>query len=293
MVRRLGTKSAPAVAADYGLSVRTVRKWKHRYDVGGFEALADASSRPKRCRCSLTKAEMAQIHELRKGRKTGDEIARLLGLHRSTVFRTLRKLGLSRLASLEPNPPVQRYEWESPGDMLHVDIKRLGKIDGVGHRKAGTRQVKRRKPGWEYLHVCVDDASRVAYTAIHPDETAESAVEFLWFAVAWYKQHGIKVKRVLTDNGACYKSRKFRQVCNEFGIQHKRTKPYHPQTNGKAERFIRTALKEWAYASTYTHSWKRTHDLPLWTYRYNFLRPHMALGRNPPASRLPGAGTTC
>ena len=293
MVRRLGTKGAAAVAADYGLSVRTVRKWKHRYAVGGVEALADASSRPKRCRCSLTSEDMSQIHELRIARKTGDEIALLLGLRRSTVFRALRKLGLSRLSSLEPKPPVQRYEWDSPGDMLHVDIKRLGKIDGIGHRKAGTRQVKRRRPGWEYLHVCVDDASRLAYTAIHADETAESAVEFLWCAVAWYKQHGIEVKRVLTDNGACYKSWKFRQACRELGIQHKRTKPYHPQTNGKAERFIRTALKEWAYASTYTHSWKRTQDLPLWTYRYNFQRPHTALDRNPPASRLPGEGATC
>lgn len=293
MLLRLGSKSVAAVAADYGLSVRTVRKWKHRYAAGGFEALADASSRPKRCRCSLSETDMAQIHELRKGRKTGDEIALLLGLCRSTVFRALRKLGLSRLASLEPKPAVHRYEWASPGDMLHVDIKRLGKIDGIGHRKAGTRQVKRRKPGWEYLHVCVDDASRVAYTAIHADETAESAVEFLWFAVAWYKRYGIRVKRVLTDNGACYNSSKFRQACREFGIRHKRTKPYHPQTNGKAERFIRTALKEWAYASTYTHSWKRSQDLPLWTYRYNFQRPHMALGRNPPASRLPGGGTTC
>ena len=292
MVRRLGTKSAAAVAADYGVSVRTVRKWKHRYAAGGSEALADASSRPRRCRGSLTDEEIARIHELRKGRKTGDEIALLLGLRRSTVYRALRKMGLSRLASLEPKPTVQRYEWGSPGDMLHVDIKRLGKLDGIDHRKAGTRQVKRRKPGWEYLHVCVDDASRVAYAAIHADETAESAVEFLWFAVALYKQHGIRVKRVLTDNGACYKSRKFRQACEELGVQHKRTKPYHPQTNGKAERFIRTALKERAYARTYTHSWKRTQDLPLWTYRYNFQRPHTALGRNPPASRLPGAGTT-
>lgn len=138
--------------------------------------------------------------------------------------------------------------------MLHLDIKRLGKIDGIGHRKAGTRQVKRRKPGWEYLHVCVDDASRLAYTAIHADETAESAVEFLWNAVAWYKRHGITVTRVLTDNGACHKSWKFCHACRELGIQHKRTRPYHPQTNGKAERFIRTALKEWAYACTYTHS---------------------------------------
>lgn len=165
----------------------------------------------------------------------------------------------------------------------HLDIKRLGKIDGVGHKKAGTRQVRRRHPGWEYLHVCVDDASRAAYTAVLPDETAESAIEFLWFAVAWYSAHGIKVERVLTDNGACYKSQKFRDACREFGIKHKRTRPYRPQTNGKAERFIRTALKEWAYAHTYTHSEKRTANLPVWTHRYNFVRPHTALGRKPPS----------
>ena len=176
--------------------------------------------------------------------------------------------------------------------MLHVEIKRLGKIDGVGHRKAVTRQVKRRKPSWEYLHVCVDEASWLAYTAIHAAETAESAVGFLWFAVAWYKDHGIKVKQFPTDNGACYKSQKFRPACGDLGVHHKRTKPYHPQINGKAEQFIRTVIKEWAYASTYTHSSKRTDVLALWTYQYNFQRPHTALGRNPPASLLPREGTT-
>ena len=183
---------------------------------------------------------------------------------------------------------MRRYQWEKPGQMLHIDIKRLGKIDGVGHRKAGTRQVCRRRPGWEYLHVCIDDASRVACTAIHPDETAESAVEFLWHAVAWYTAQGMKVERILTDNGACYTSRKFSEACREFGIQHKRTRPYRPQTNGKAERFIQTALKEWAYAQTYTHSWKRTACLSKWTHHYNFVRPHSALGRKPPASCLNG-----
>ena len=171
MVRRLEGKSTAAVAADYGLSIRTVRKWKHRYAVGGIEALADTSSRPKRSRSRLTRKDMARIHGLRKERKTGDEIALLLGQSRSAGFRALRNLGLSRLASLEPKPEVRRYEWGGPGDMLHLDIKRLGKIDGIGHRKAGTRQVTRRKPGWEYLHVCVDDASRLAYTAVHRDET--------------------------------------------------------------------------------------------------------------------------
>lgn len=288
MIRRMGSAPAATVAAGFGVSVRTARKWMSRYRQGGFAALADRSSRPKRCRSKLTEQDFGFIWSLRKTGLTGDAIAERLGICRSSIFRALRKLGCSRLSSLREKEPVQRYEWEKPGQMLHLDIKRLGKIDGVGHKKAGTRQVCRRRPGWEYLHVCVDDASRAAYTAILPDETAESAVEFLWFAVAWYASHGIKVERVLTDNGACYKSWKFRDACREFGIKHQRTRPYRPQTNGKAERFIRTALKEWAYAQTYTHSWKRTAYLPVWTHRYNFSRPHSALGRKPPASKLSG-----
>ena len=288
MIRRMRYQPAATVAAGFGVSLRTARKWMSRYLQGGVGALADKSSRPKRCREKLTERELKYILSLRKERLTGDDIALQLGLCRSSVFRALRKLGCSRLSSLEEKEPVQRYQWEKPGQMLHLDIKRLGKIDGVGHIKAGTRQVCRRRPGWEYLHVCVDDASRVAYTSILPDESAESAIEFLWFAVTWYASHGIKVERVLTDNGSCYKSWKFRDACREFGIKHKRTRPYRPQTNGKAERFIQTALKEWAYAQTYTHSWKRTAYLPIWTHHYNFMRPHSALGREPPASRLAG-----
>lgn len=288
MIRRMGSAPAATVAAGFGVSLRTARKWMSRYRQGGSAALVDGSSRPRRCRSKLTEYDVGCVLVLRRERLTGDEIALRLGICRSTVFRALRKLGCSRLSALEAKEPVQRYQWEKPGQMLHLDIKRLGKIDGVGHRKVGLGNARRRRPGWEYLHVCVDDASRVAYTAVLPDETAESAIEFLWFAVAWYASHGIKVERILTDNGACYKSWKFRAACREFGIKHKRTRPYRPQTNGKAERFIRTALKEWAYAQTYTHSWKRTAYLPIWTHRYNFLRPHTALGRKPPASKLNG-----
>jgi transposase InsO family protein len=284
----MGHEPAATVAAGFGVSLRTARKWMSRYRQGGFEALADKSSRPKRCRNRLTEHDIGCIFRLRRERLTGDEIALRLGLCRSSVFRALRKLGCSRLSSLEERALVQRYQWAKPGQMLHLDVKKLGKIDGVGHRKVGLGNARRRRPGWEYLHICVDDASRAAYTSILPDETAESAIEFLWFAVAWYASHGIKVERVLTDNGSCYKSWKFRTACYELGIQHKRTRPYRPQTNGKAERLIRTALKEWAYAQTYTHSWKRTAYLPVWTHRYNFLRPHTALGRKPPASMLGG-----
>ena len=243
MIRRMGYQPAATVAAGFGVSLRTARKWMSRYRQGGAEALADKSSRPRRCRNKLTETDFANLLALRKARLTGDEIALRLGLCRSSVFRALRKLDCSRLSSLEEKAPVQRYQWEAPGQMLHLDIKRLGKIDGIGHRMIGRSRAKRKRPGWEYLHVCVDDASRAAYTAVLPDETADSAVEFLWFAVAWYASHGIKVERVLTDNGACYKSRKFRDACREFDIKHKRTRPYRPQTNGKAERFIKTALK--------------------------------------------------
>jgi transposase InsO family protein len=284
----MGYEPAAAVAAGFGVSLRTARKWMSRYRKGGSEELADRSSRPWRCRAKLTEYDIACVFRLRKERLTGDEIALRLGLCRSSVFRALRKLACSRLSFLEEKEAVQRYQWETPGQMLHLDVKKLGKIDGVGHKILGRAQAKRRRPGWEYLHVCVDDASRAAYTAILPDETAESAVEFLWFAVSWYASHGIRIERILTDNGSCYKSAKFREACREFGIKHKRTRPYRPRTNGKAERFIRTALQEWAYAQTYTHSWQRTASLPVWTQRYNFQRPHSALGRKPPASRLLG-----
>jgi transposase len=288
MVKRMGYRPAATVAAGFGVSLRTARKWARRYTTGGSAALADKSSRPRRCRSRLNEEDISHIVVLRQARLTGDEIAIRLGFCRSSIFRALRRLAMSRLRLLEERDPVQRYQWEKPGQMLHLDVKKLGKIDGVGHRKVGLGNARRRRPGWEYLHVCVDDASRAAYTAILPDETAEYAIEFLWFAVAWYASHGIKVERILTDNGSCYRSWKFRDACREFGIQHKRTRPYRPQTNGKAERFIRTALKEWAYAQTYTHSWKRTAYLPVWTHRYNFLRPHTALGRKPPASMLGG-----
>jgi len=288
MIRRMGYQPAATVASGFGVSVRTARKWMRRFRQGGVASLADRSSRPQRCRSGLTEQDLRFIWSLRKARLTGDEIAEHLGICRSSVYRALRKRGCSKLSSLEEKEPIQRYQWEKPGQLLHLDIKRLGKIDGVGRKKAGTRQVRRRRPGWEYLHVCVDDASRAAYTGVLPDETADSAIEFLWFAVAWYASHGIKVERILTDNGSCHRSWKFRDACKEFGIKHKRTRPYRPQTNGKAERFIKTALKEWAYAQTYTHSWKRTAYLPSWTHRYNYLRPHTALGRKPPASKMNG-----
>ena len=216
MIWRMQAAPAAAVAAGFGVSLRTAGKWMNRFRQGGSEALADRSSRPEHCRSKLTERVFGCVLALRKNRLTGDEIALRLGLCRSTVFRALRKLGCSQLACLEEKQPVQRYQWEQPGQMLHLDIKKLGKIDGVGHRKTGTRRVHRRRPGWEYLHACIDDASRAAYTAVLADETVESARKFLWLAVAWYALHGIKVERVLIDNEACYKSWKFRDACRRI-----------------------------------------------------------------------------
>lgn len=222
----------------------------------------------------------------------GADIAAKTGVSPATVSRVLRRAGLSRLRDLEPAEPVRRYEREHPGDMIHLDIKRLGKFERTGHRITGrrtgqsTQRSKRAGPGWEYVHVCVDDASRLAFSQVHPDEKAVSAVAHLHSAVAWSASMGITVARVMTDNGSCYKSHAFKAACAELGIRHIRTKPYTPQTNGKAERFIQTALREWAYARAYQTSDQRAADLPVWTHLYNWHRRHSALKSKPPICRL-------
>ena len=286
MVLRLQTQPASVVAAGFGISIRTARKWHKRYKQGGIAALQDVSSRPIRCRTKLTAKDIDRIVSLRKRRLTGDVIASRLALCRSSVFRVLRKSGLSRLCLLDPREPVRRFQWERPGQMLHIDIKKLGKIDGVGHRMLGRQNVKRLRPGWEYLHVCVDNASRIAFCAIMPDERKESAVAFLQQAVSYYRRLGITVERVLTDNGMCYRSFVWNDACADLNIRHRRTRPYRPQTNGKAERFIRTAMNEWAYAKVYSHSHERTAALALWINWYNTIRSHSALGRISPAQWL-------
>lgn len=286
MVRRLQTQPVSVVAAGFGISVRTAHKWHKRYKLGGTAALKDASSRPFRCRSKLTAKDIERIVSLRKRRLTGDVISHRLGLPRSSVFRVLKRAGYSRLRSLDVKTPVVRYQWEKPGHMLHIDIKKLGKIDGVGHRFLGRQHAKQRHAGWEYLHVCVDDASRIAFSLILPDEKKESAVAFLRQAVAYYQSLGINVERVLTDNGACYKSHVWRDACAKLQIKHRRTRPYRPQTNGKAERFIRSAMNEWAYAKVYAHSHERTAALVLWINWYNSIRAHSALGKISPAQWL-------
>jgi transposase InsO family protein len=203
------------------------------------------------------------------------------------VSRVLRAAKLSRAKDLEPAEPVVRYEREHPGELIHLDIKKLGRFEAEGHRVTGDRQAGRsRGAGWEFVHVCIDDASRLAFSQILPDEKKESAVAFLRSAVAYYASLGVAVTRVMTDNGSCYRSHAFRKACADLGLKHIRTRPYTPRTNGKAERFIQTALREWAYAHAYPSSARRAVELPLWLHRYNWHRPHGGIKSQTPISRL-------
>jgi transposase InsO family protein len=223
----------------------------------------------------------------RRLRQTYRQIAEELGIGLSTVARLVREAGLNRLAYLDPPRPANRYEHDAPGDMLHLDIKKLGRFRRPGHRVTGNRRQDSPGAGWEYVHVAIDDHSRVAFASIHPDETGKSACQALLKAVRYYAGVGIRFQQVLTDNGAAYRSRIFRRLCRRLGLRHRRTKPYTPRTNGKAERFIQTALREWAYAHSYETSKQRGRYLSTWLHRYNWHRPHASLGYLPPVSRLP------
>lgn len=225
---------------------------------------------------------------MRRQRWTGKQIAAETRVSPATVSRVLRRLGLNKLSALEPEP-VRRYEREKPGELIHIDIKKLGRIGSVGHRITGRQTgVVNRHPGigWEFVPVCIDDASRIAFSKVMKDERKASAVAFLETAVAYYASLGIKVERVMTDNGSCYLSRDFTKACKKLRVKHIRTKPYTPKTNGKAERFIQTSLREWAYARAYNTSAERTAELPRWLHRYNWHRPHGSIGAKPPISRL-------
>jgi transposase InsO family protein len=290
MVRRVLEQKQPAsrVAADFGVSERTVRKWLARWRAGGEPALNDRSSAPARPR-QLPPGQIAAIEALRRQRLTSPVIARRLGLPLSTVGGILRRLGLGRLKRLDPPLPVVRYQRERPGELVHIDTKKLGKIAGIGHRITGRRPGRvNRHPGigWEYLHVAVDDASRLAYTEILPDERKASAIAFLERALAWFARHGITVERIMTDNGSAYRSRDFRAACARAGVRHLRTRPYTPRTNGKAERFLQTVMRECAYARAFRSSRERAAALPRWLHLYNEHRPHTALAGQPPISRL-------
>ena len=277
-----------AVATAFGVCERTVRKWVARFRAEGSQGLQDRSSRPHTLHRPTPAPVVKKIAALRRQRCTGAQIAAQLGVSTATVSRVLRRLGLNRLKALEPAEPVRRYEREHPGELIHIDIKKLGRFNRPGHRVTGDRtgQSNSRGIGWEYLHVCIDDHSRVAFSQIMPNEKKESAIAFLKAALAYYKSLGVSVSRVMTDNGSCYKAFAFRDACRTLGLKHIRTKPYTPKTNGKAERFIQTALREWAYARAYRNSTQRAHQLPLWLHRYNWHRPHGSLNANAPISRL-------
>ena len=271
-----------------GVSVRTAYRWLGRYR-GGDRQLLDRSSVPHHCRHKLGAEPVAAIERLRRERQTGPAIARSLGLARSTVGLVLRRLGLGRLSQLEPTPPVIRYERARPGEMLHFDTKKLGRFEQIGHRfePRGSRpQVNKGRLGWDYLHVAVDDASRLAYTEILPSEGKADAIGFLERSLAWFNRLGVTVERVMTDNGSAYRSKLFASALQQAGIRHVRTRPYTPRTNGKAERFIQSSLREWAYARPYPSSAHRHTAMFEWIVAYNTSRPHSTIGHVPPAQRL-------
>ena len=275
-----------AVAA--GVSLRTAHKWLGRHRLGGERRHCDRSSAPRRCPRRTSPERLAEIEALRRQRMSGPQIARALGMARSTVGLLLRRLGLGRLAALEEKPPVVRYERAAPGELIHIDIKTLGKIDGVGHRITGqhARHHRARGVGHEHLHVAIDDASRLAYTEILPSLGKEDATGFLQRALAWYRRLGVTVERVMTDNGSAYRSKLFAKALQQAGARHVRTRPYTPRTNGKAERFIQTSLREWAYARPYASSDQRTAAIGPWIDDYNLRRPHSGIGHQSPFARL-------
>ncbi len=274
-----------AAAAAVNVSARTARKWVRRYRQQGRDGLLDRSSRPRHSPRCIRPELRQQVLLLRHQRWTGVRIAQASGLSRATVSRILRRHKLSRIRDLEPAVPVIRYEHPHPGDLLHLDIKKLARIAKPGHRLTGDPRDETRGAGWEMLHVAIDDHSRIAFSQFQPDERAHSTVAFLRAAVAYFARLGIRIRRVLTDNGPCYYSRLFAATCRELHIRHLRTRPYTPRTNGKAERFIQTALREWAYARVYQHSAERRHHLDSWLHDYNWHRPHASLGQSPPISR--------
>jgi transposase InsO family protein len=280
--------SVTAAAAAAGVSRRTAYKWLARYRYGGRLELADRSSAPRRCRRTAPETE-ARIVAARYQRRTAWAIAVSLQVPRSTVAAVLARAGLNRLACLTPPVPVRRYERTRPGELVHLDIKPLARILQVGHRIHGDRRQTTSGGGYEYAHVAVDDYSRVAYVEVLPDQRGTTTARFLHRTIQWFARRGVRVERVLTDNGSAYVSNAFHARAAAARIRLIRSRPYHPQTNGKAERFIQTLQREWAYAVAYSRSAHRTRALPAWLRRYNTRRPHAALAYHPPCSRFPRA----
>jgi transposase InsO family protein len=275
-----------AAASAAGVSVRCARKWVSRYKAAGEAGLVDHSSAPRRVANRTPAERVAVIVRLRHLRMTAAEIAEVLAMPLSTVSVVLKRNGLGRLGRIGLEQPV-RYERSRPGELIHIDVKKLGRIDRPGHRVTGDRSDRRDqgKKGWEYVHVAVDDYSRLAYAEVLSDERATTAAAFLARALAFYRRHGVLVERVLTDNGSCYRGVVHALACRQLGIRHLRTRPYRPQTNGKAERFIRTMLNGWAYGAVYGSSRERTAALDGWLWHYNHRRRHSALGHQPPVHR--------
>jgi transposase InsO family protein len=269
-----------------GVSRRTAFKWKRRFQEGGEAALVDRSSRPHRMPRQAHPFRVEEVLRLRRRRYTGPQIAARVGLSTASVARILARSGLSRLKSLEPQEPIVRYQRERPGELIHVDIKKLGRIGRIGHRIHGDRTTRVRGIGWEFVHVAIDDASRLAYAEVLPNERSPSSTAFLKRSVAWFQSRGLRVQAVMSDNGSCYVSHRFKATCQKLQLRHLRTRPYRPRTNGKAERFIQTLLREWAYKRPYSTSIQRTDRLPRYLNHYNLRRPHAALNKRTPAQRL-------
>jgi transposase InsO family protein len=276
------------VARELGVSTKTADKWLKRYQQAGPEGLHDLHSRPHRSPSATAQVLRSAVVALRRQRMTLVSIAAQLGLSRSTVARIAKAAGLNCLSKLQPVPMYRRYERAEPGELLHLDVKKLGRIVKVGHRITGDRRGHGTGPGsgWDYLHVAIDDASRVAYAQLLPAEDAQCSVAFLRAAVAYYAGLGVRIKGVYTDNAKAYRGQDFATCCAQLGLSHHYTKPYTPRTNGKAERFIQTCLREWAYARAYGHSYQRRDALPTWLHAYNWHRPHLSLAGQPPINRV-------
>ena len=287
LVKRLEAgEPVRTVSAEMGVSRKTAYKWWKRYREEGAAGLEDRSSRPRRSPNRLPRHRRRQIERLRRKRWSTPRIAEATGIPLSTVGAECRRLGLGRLSDLEPPTPVLRYERDRPGELVHLDTKKLARIEAVGHRIHGDRRRTVEGAGWEFLHVCVDDATRVAYAEVLPNEKGATAAGFLRRAAAWFERQGVRMERVMTDNGGCYRSKVFGRAMAELRARHLLTRPYTPRTNGKAERFIRTAKEGWAYARPYGHSNERNAQLRPFLNFYNCVRPHWGIGRKTPQLRL-------
>jgi len=295
LVRRVDQgESVPEVAAALDVSERTVKKWVKRYRTEGEAGLVDRSSRPHRSPRALPRTKRRQIQKLRRQRRSSLYIAHALTVPIATVVLTLRRLGLNRLPRLEPPRPIVRYERARPGELLHLDVKKLGRIGRVGHRIHGDFTRKSRGVGWEFLHVAIDDCTRLTYAELRPDERQVTAAQFLLRAAAWFQRQGVvRLERVMTDNGSCYRSYVFRDTVTGLGARQIFTRPYTPRTNGKVERMIQTLLREWAYATPYGTSLRRSLALRPYLAYYNTARPHTALGHRSPRHRLESVNNLC